>query len=233
MQHQKPFLAGIIFLASGLSGCDSTEIGESRDVNQDRIFLDYRIYYTEGEDKVSLSFQYRFAGSAGTTLVLTNPSQAALDGEKLKADSSEGSGAFYAIDKNFNDFTGKHQILFTDINGKHFDNIFEFVPFGIKDLPAAVERNKDLVINYISSALNLSDHIELNIVDTGSSFHIEQTGSAGSITIPSAVLLRQKENTLTLENILYREIPLLQTTPEGGSCKLYYRLKPVKIKLQP
>ena len=50
MQHQKTALAGIFFLITGLAGCDSNEIGDIKDVNQDKVYMDYVISYTEGEE---------------------------------------------------------------------------------------------------------------------------------------------------------------------------------------
>jgi hypothetical protein len=233
MHYRKPVLAGITLLISGLFACDSNEIGESKDVNQDKIYIDYQVSYTEGDDQVYLSLQYRFAGSAGTTLVLNNPSQAELDGEKLKVDSSDGSGAFYEINKNYKDFLGKHSINFKDINGRHFENSFEFVPFTINTLPEVFERNKNLVISFNTAPLGSNDYIAIASIDTDSSFYYQQAGTSSNVIIPLSELKRQQGKTLSFESTIHRDIPLSQTTPEGGTLRYTYRLKPVKIKLQP
>lgn len=233
MHYQKPILAGLLLVITGLFACNSNEIGESRDVNQDKIYMDYSISYTEGDAQVALNFQYRFAGAAGTTLVLNKPSQVKLDGELLKADSSKYGGAFYVANKNYKTFLGKHSIQFTDINGKQFENSFEFAPFTLVNLPETADRNKDLLISYNISGLNANDDIELNSVDTDSSFHYHQPGSSASVVIPAADLKRQKRNELSFEAAVYRQIPLDHTTSEGGKLMLTYRLNPVKIKLQP
>ncbi|MBL7700812.1 MAG: hypothetical protein JNM14_01060 [Ferruginibacter sp.] len=233
MNHQKPFLAGILLLVTGLFACNSNEIGASKDVNQDKIYMDYSISYTGWEDQVNLNFQYRFAGPTGTTLVLSSPSQVKFDDNIIKVDSSDYGGAFYTINKPYNSFFGKHSVQFSDINGKQFENSFEFSPFTLVNVPASADRNKDLVISYNINGLNKEDDIELNSVDTDSSFHYHQPGSASSITIPSADLKRQKKDEVSFEVTLYRNFPLAQTTSEGGKMNLTYRLKPVKIKLQP
>jgi hypothetical protein len=233
MQHQKPFLAGMLLLISGFMACNSNEIGESKDVNQDKIYMDYHISYTEGDEQVALNFQYRFAGAAGTTLVLNNPSQVKLDGEILKADSSKYGGAFYTANKNHYAFLGNHNILFTDINGKIFDNSFEFASFSLVNLPATADRNKDLLVSYNINGLNKDDDIEINSVDTDSSFHYHQSGANTSVAIPALDLKRQKNADVSFETTIYRKMPLNQTTAEGGILRLTYRLKPLKIKLQP
>ncbi len=231
MHYQKPILSVIFLLIAGLFSCDSNEIGESKDVNQDKIYMDYNISYTEGEDEVALNFQYRFAGPAGTTLVLNNPSQVKLDGEILKVDSSEYGGAYYKVNKNRPAFLGKHSISFTDINGKQFENNFEFAPFTLVNLPATADRNKDLTVAYNINGLNADDDIEINSVDTDSSFHYHQSVASTSIIIPASDLKRQKNNEISFETSIYRNLALKQTTSEGGKMILTYHLKPVKIKL--
>jgi hypothetical protein len=232
MHYQKQVLA-VICLLTGLFACNSNEIGESKDVNQDKIYMDYRISYAEGDEQVALNFQYRFAGAAGTTLVLNNPSQVKLDGETLKADSSKYGGAYYSISKDRPTFLGKHNIQFTDTNGKQFENSFEFAPFTLVNIPAVADRNKDLIVFYNINGLNATDDIEINSIDTDSSFHYHQPGSASSIIIPASELKRQKKNEVSFEATIYRDLPLKQTTGEGGKLALTYRVKPVKIKLQP
>jgi hypothetical protein len=233
MRYQKPVLAVMLLAITSLFACNSNEIGESKDVNQDKIYMDYRISYAEGDGQVALNFQYRFAGAAGTTLVLNKPSQVKLDGELLKVDSSEYGGAYYSISKDHHSFLGKHNIQFTDINGKQFDNSFEFAPFTLVNLPQTADRNKDLLISYNINDLNANDDIEINSVDTDSSFHYHQPGTNTSVTIPANDLKRQKQNELSFESTIYRQLPLEHTTGEGGKLMLTYRLKPVKIKLQP
>jgi len=233
MKYQKPILAGMLLVITSLFACNSNEIGESKDVNQDKIYMDYHISYNEGDDQVALNFQYRFAGAAGTTLVLNNPSYVKLDGEILKVDSSKYGGAFYTAIKNYKAFLGKHSISFTDINGKNFENSFEFAPFTLVNLPAITDRNKDLLVSYNINGLNKDDDIEINSVGTDSSFHYHQPGSSTSATIPASDLKRQKNADINFEATIYRKIRLTNSTSEGGSLQLTYRLKPVRIKLQP
>jgi hypothetical protein len=128
---------------------------------------------------------------------------------------------------------GKHSVQFTDINGKQFENNFEFAPFTLANLPATADRNKDLVFSCSMNGLNANDDIEINSVETDSSFHHHQPGGNGSLSIPASDLKRQKQGDISFETAIYRKIPLAQTTSEGGTMMLTYRLKPVKIKLQP
>jgi hypothetical protein len=78
MNNTKP---GLILLIAAFifSACSSNEIGESKDVAQDKIYQSYSISYSEGNTNAEVFCQFRFAGSNGTTLVLNSPSQLQFD----------------------------------------------------------------------------------------------------------------------------------------------------------
>jgi len=229
----KAFLAGLISLAFVFTACSSNEIGDSKDVNQDKIYMDYYISHTEGDEYVDITCQFRFAGNSGTTLVLSDDSKVEFDGEKLKVDSSVGGGAYYKIHKPVSSFYGKHIIRFTNTDGKRFENEFGFVPFALTNLTREADRTKDLRITYQSAPLTKADHTEVYSTDTDSSFHFSQDGPVSDIVIPARELMRQKRKDLSLECKLYREVELQQSASEGGLIRIRQELKPVKIKLLP
>ncbi|MBP6286208.1 MAG: hypothetical protein KA409_04750 [Ferruginibacter sp.] len=228
-----PFLAGFIALAVVFAACSSNEIGDSKDVNQDKIYMDHFISHTEGDEYVDVTCQFRFAGNSGTTLVLSDDSNVEFDGEKLNVDSSAGGGAYYKIRKPVTGFYGNHTINFTNTDGKRFENKFSFAPFALTNAARETGRTKDLIITYQTAPLTKADHIEVYSTDTDSSFHFSQDGPKSEIVIPARELMRQKGKNLSLECDLYREIDLQQSTAEGGLIRIRQELKPVKIKLLP
>ncbi len=232
-RKRNPVLASLILSVSLFTACSSNEIGDSKDVNQDKIYMDYYISHTEGDENVEINCQFRFAGNAGTTLVLSDGSKVEFDGEKLKVDSSTGAGAFYKISKPVSDFYGKHTIRFTNTSGKQFDNEFTFSPFVITNSSLEAGRTKDLRISYRSAPLTKEDHAEVYSTGTDSSFHYSQDGTDSNIVIPAKELMRQKGKTLSLECKLYREIGLQQSASEGGVIRIQQELKAIKIKLLP
>lgn len=232
MQFYKTSTA-ILFSLISLSACTSNEIGESKDVAQDKIYQHYQVSYAEGNEKVSLYAQFRFAGSNGTTLVLTKPSQLSFDDATIKVDSGSVSGAYYQLYKSVSGFYGKHHFVFTDINNKKFDNDFSFDEFKLVNIPAAVSRKQSLNLSFETTALQSGDRIEVSTTGSDSSFSVTHIAadSGNFISIPSKELLRQKNNELKLETTLYRKITLQQNTAEGGEMEIRYALKPVTIRL--
>jgi hypothetical protein len=213
------------------TACSSNEIGDSKDVVQDKIYQEYNINYTEGNTNAEVFCQFRFAGSDGTTLVLNAPSQLQFDGEVLKVDSNTTSGAYYKTTRPAVNFFGKHSLVFTNTAGKKLENSFLFGPFKLINIPASVSKQQSFNLNFEAGAFQTGDHIEIYAGNTDSSFSVSHTNAGNSILIPAAELKRQKGKQLTLEATLYRKIALQQNTDEGGAINIMYSLKPVTIKL--
>ena len=223
----------LIFSVLAVSACTSNEIGESKDVAQDKIFQQYSVKYTEGDENVTVTGQFRFAGGNGTTLVLTKPSQLAFDDEVIKVDSSGASGAYYQAKKAASGFNGKHHFDFTDINNKKFDNDFDFQKFQLANAPMEASKKSNLNIEFSPKTLNDGDYVEIKSANTDSSFSVRLDGKndAGAIQIPAKELMRQKKGEVKLEVTLYRNVNLQQDTAEGGSMEIRYTLKPITVKL--
>ena len=223
----------ILFSLIAISACTSNEVGQSKDVAQDKIYQEYSVKYAEGDENVNVHAQFRFAGSNGTTLVLSAPSQVAFDNEVINVDSSGAEGAYYQVRKSVANFYGKHHFIFTDINNKKFDNDFSFDTFRLLNVPASVSKKQGLNLSFEYAALQPGDVIKVSSVNTDSSFTITYEPSAThSINIPAKELMRQKKGDMKLETTLYRKIDLQQNTAEGGEMELRYTLKPITVKLE-
>jgi hypothetical protein len=212
-----------------LTACTSNEIGESKDVAQEKIYQDYSITYTEGNSNVDVFCQYRFGGKNGTTLVLNMPSEVKFDGQKLNVDSNGISGAYYKTAIPFSGFAGKHSFIFTNIDKKQYENGFSFDDFKVT-FPATASKNKPLEILFSTTVLGADDYVQINTVNSDSSF--SAIGKATTVIIPVEDLKRQTKKEIQLEAHLYRNLPLQQNTAEGGKMFLQYSLKPVVVKLQ-
>jgi hypothetical protein len=231
LQTRISFILMLSFFA--LTGCSSNEIGDSKDVSQDKIYQSYTINYAEGNSNAEIYCQFRFAGKNGTTLVLNEPSQVQFDGTKIKVDSSETGGAYYRVYKPADNFFGKHSFDFTTTADKKLENGFSFDHFKLANVPASISKRQDLNLGFEATALRDEDYIEVNSIGSDSSFSVTHsaTDKGNFISIPAKELKRQKVKEISLEAILHRNIPLQQVTAEGGKMKLSYALKPVKIKL--
>ena len=235
MSHLKnypalPFLTLIFFICS----CNSSEIGESKDVNPETIYQDYKIVYDESENdkQVEVWAQFRFAGDEGTTLVLTNPSSVTFDGQNIKVDSNEFTGAFYSLNIPAKKLIGKHRFVFTDINKNKVENEFSFDDLKLL-APGSACKREPLNIQFETTPLSSDDYVELASANTDSSFSVNHPASeqCNVISIPLNQLQRQKGDKLNLTVSVVRKISLENSTKEGGQIVLYYSLKPITIRL--
>lgn len=219
-------------LLMGLQACSSSEIGESKDVSPETIYQQYLISYNAGEENATVYAQFRFAGSDGTTLVLSKPGGLTLDGLTLAVDSSETEGAFYKkmIPVSFGD---KHELKFTGIDGRKFENHFLIEDFHLTNLPAIVEKCNELPLQFEPIPTGPGYRVEVSSVDTDSSFSItyNSADSIPTLSIPASQLLRQKGNQLKLLATLYKTLPLQEQTAEGGKIEITFASKPVTIIL--
>lgn len=216
-----------------LFGCASNEIGNSKDVNPDTIYTSYQISYTQGDDMVSCLARFRFAGKNGTTLVLTKPSGVTLDGEDMPVDSSKVAGAYYSLDKKFAGFTGTHNLVFTDINGKTYTQTFEFKPFklsaaipaktGAEDMQVAFDGLKDGSFVHVVAEDTSSATEDISRIDTVKN---------GGILLTAADLGRFKNGPIDMEFYVDTDSPLENSTSEGGKLNFSYRLKQQRTMLK-
>jgi hypothetical protein len=208
MKSIKTFAALILGVIL-FNACASNEIGDSKDVSQDKIYQSYFFTYKEGESDYKLYSQFRFGGKNGTTLVLNNPSKITLDGDPIPVDSSTALGAFYQSFKPSSGFLGNHTLVFTNTNGSQLENKFTLDNFSLLNVPESVSKKKSFALNFNAGTIQPDDYIDIVAIDTDSSFdfthHIKSDGNT---------------------------IPLLHNTGEGGILQIEYALKPVKIKLE-
>jgi len=235
MKPAPSYLSLIAFLATVMiSSCASNEIGQSKDINQETIYQQYDVDYSESDNKIEVVAQFRFAGVNGTTLVLNEPSKFECDGKTLGVDSSDFAGAFYKQEITGASATGTHRLVFTDIARKKFENSFTIEDFRLTDVPAAIGKSAPVLIHFEALPLKGSDNIELRAGGTDSSFTISHaaTDSGNVLVIPIEQLKRQKGKEISLSATLYRNIELKEQAREGGLIQLTQKTRSIRVKLK-
>lgn len=230
----KPLLsipAAVLFLS--FVACTSNEIGYSKDVNPETIYMDYNILYKEGGDSITCLLQFRFAGENGTTLVLSSPSKVSIDGKEIKADSSDFSGAYYERKFSAATFTGDHSIEFTDVNSKTRQEVFNFRRTRLASNILSVNKQTDLVLKFDNT--DEHDIMEVNISDTSGAtddIKIKAKPFAGKLTINAAQLQSLSSGPCSIS--IYKSVAQLlqQPTTEGGRLVIDYIIKEAEIELQ-
>jgi hypothetical protein len=108
----------------------------SSDVNQDRIFTQYELFYDANEDITYARAWFRFGNETGTLLELASPSKVTFEGDKL---SFNGVLAYY--EKKYTGFKSSGKFHWEDTDGKSFDNMATIHPISFGVVPDSVARN--------------------------------------------------------------------------------------------
>ncbi len=226
-------LSILIVILCFATACSSNEIGNSKDVNPETIYMNYSVDYKEGDDSVNCFLQYRFAGSNGTTLVLSSPSKVAIDGAEINADSATLSGAYYEKKFAADNFNGQHTIAFTDINNKVREEKFSFHRINCTTQIPQVIGKEQLALTF-DGAEN-SDVINVTISDTSAATEDIQIGNpvtSSQLIITAAQLKTLAKGPVQINIFKKQDLPLLQPTTEGGKLILSYDIKDAAVELK-
>ncbi len=217
-----------------LTACTSNEIANSKDVNQNKIYIKYTIKYIEGNTLADVKAQFRFASYRGTTLILNPPSTILLDNKPLKAERNYFSGAYYTISPEIKNLLGLHYFTLTLGNSKPYKESFVFAPFTMNDtMIITASKKSDLIISY--KGLQEGDVISITIKDTSEAtenLYLEKIIKSGEIIITAQELQQLKSGTIyiiTQKNEIHN---LTNSTENIGSIEINYLLKEKTILLK-
>ena len=225
------FVLGGIVIA-----CTSNEIGNSKDVNPQTIFVDYAVSGEENNDSVTCMAQFRFAGSNGTTLVLNEPSNIRLDGIEIGVDSNDAMGAFYQKKFKIASFAGPRAWKYIDGQLNSYPAAFMFTRFSLKSqLPRALSRKDSLLIEL--NDLRNGTEITTALSDTSSETEdiiLKTKVDHGRFTIPSSVWrqLRPGPVSVQISNSVDTTLSIGERPAEGGRIFINYSLHEREINLR-
>ena len=92
----------------------------SEDVNQDKIFTEYELFYNANQDKTYARATFRFSNALGTNLELANPSKVTFNGDMLTFNNAL---AYY--EKEYAGFKQNGTFVWEDLDGNVFTNTIE------------------------------------------------------------------------------------------------------------
>ncbi len=222
------------FLLCGLlASCASNEIGQSRDVAPESVYQGYLVDHDEKLGRTVITAQFRFAGEAGTTLVLNPPSVYQLNGQPVAVDSSSLSGAYYRVEVPAREAKALYRFRYVGHNGQEYLNTAEIVPFRFKAVPEQARRDRPLCLEMEFPRLEAGDNVELYSTGTDSSFSITHYSrdSGNSLCIPLKEMQRQRGKQFSVYAVLNRRRSLAQHTSLGGEISIAQTLQPVEIRL--
>jgi len=214
-----------IFFLSVLSILTSTSCQResSADVNQDRIFTHYELFYNATEDITYARAWFRFGSITGTLLELASPSEVTFEGDVLPFNKVL---AFY--EKKYPGLKTSGKFHWEDTDAKVFENSVSMNSIDFGSMSDSIARNAALSIPWTGNALGADEVV-------GTWINGENEGDAqAAITIENGattliVPLNKIEKVGAGPGKIYLERrfapALLEVTGAGGYGAGVYRAK--------
>ena len=180
VKHPKLSLVIVIMFSLIIGSCASSEVADSKDVNQNKI---YQYYYVLGEydnpDTYYVKAQFRFGGNKGTTLKLSEPSKTLANNIGLNEEINSFSGAYYEANISK---SNEIEFIFIDTDNKKYSNkckINEFASVEYKDFDV----NSKIEVEWIGPALDNHETMSIYIEDNEKNICTKSTDIKGAKSI--------------------------------------------------
>jgi len=224
MNFSKITVVLILGFAAIVTGCTNHDKVHKK-INYDDLYFDYNVTAEEGDENVTCVFQYK-NGAEGKAVNI-EPAEVELDGQKIETDSAKLSGFFYEVQKPIDSFAGKHTIVFTTPDEKHYQNEFTFSPFTLEgELPEKIDRKPFLIpLKNFPSGVKSVRLLMLDTAFKSEGFNDLVPVINGKINIDQSVLKTVQNGPINFELYMEQQLPLKQTTRAGGKISITYGLK--------
>lgn len=207
------FIVGM-FAVMGVK-CASTDSAESNTVSQSEIYQHYAINATK--DKTDASVTFRFGGSTGTTLILSQPSEVTFNSKNMMQTKGFMLGTFYTLSEN--SLLPSGYFIFKDTQGKVYTNSINIYPAELSQPSGKTNKSSKLTLPVvqISKEDGLSFNLILDYKDGKKTFEVKD--SRGVVGFRSSVYFDNGRTTINLEPDALKDIPAGEVKARVESVK--------------
>lgn len=152
---KKLLIAAISFLAL----TTSCEKEDSVDVNQDRIYTAYEVFYNQNTDKTTVIARFKFGGPTGTNLELSDGAYCTFNGDTLYYNN-----LWFGHMKEYAGNTTSGSFYYQDVNGSaHANSPLQMDTIGHDLTLDTIIKSQANTLTWQGSALAYSEHVNLYI----------------------------------------------------------------------
>ncbi|MDH3759629.1 MAG: hypothetical protein OEU50_01520 [Gammaproteobacteria bacterium] len=153
---RKVIVLALALTTLAIAGCGTSE--DSADVNQDRIYTDYEVFYNANEDKTHVIARFRFGHALGSILELKDSSGASVSYNGAKLAYSKFWGGHHR--EYAGNTVAGGSFVYTDTNGKRYSNT---VPSGTSiGFPSGfdtIDKNTAQTLAWVGTFLAPNDQV--------------------------------------------------------------------------
>jgi hypothetical protein len=194
---------------------------ESTDVNQDRIYAEYELYYDKNTDKTYASAIFRFGNATGTQLELSAPSEVRFNGDVIPFDA-----AFAYYRKEYAGPVTSGTFVFTDTEGNSFTNSVgstRTIAFPSVD---TIHNSGSFTLAWIGDNVVANERVDVWMdgpLQNNAEFFTQYLANTNSMVLAANQLqqLGTGSTTCTMERIW--EENAAQVTGAGGKVRVKYK----------
>lgn len=221
------FGAGLLF--------NSCAKEDSNDVNQDKIWTKYELFYNQNEDKTHALAQFRFGGATGTLLELTDSTGASVTFNGTVMPYAPLWGAHHL------EFAGNitsGSFVYTNTNGTTYSNA---IPAGTQSLSFplgfdTIQKSQAQTLAWAGTALAPNESVSVFVGSwtwgEDALFYTEADGATEIImAVNQMANLAEGQATVYMDRTL--RTGLAQGTSEGGFVQYKYRANNATVQVIP
>lgn len=215
-----------------LAACDVLEPSEN--VNQDRIWTEYELRYDGNEDVTTATASFRFGGSTGTPLELSEPSFVTVNGDELVM-RVEPLTNVARYERDFAGLMPTATFEWVDTEGRPYVNDIALRSIAAPPTVGPIDNDASYELRWSGASLAAGEEVRAKLyrVFGGAAFATFTQRSAGatSVILDRAQLqyIQPGEVTLVLERHTTR--PLTERTEVGGRITGVYGAAPVGVEI--
>jgi hypothetical protein len=192
----------------------------SSDVNQDKIYTEYTLYYDGNADKTYARASFKFSNIAGTLLQLDSPSEVTFNGDVLTFNSTL---AYY--EKEYAGLKSSGTFIWTDLNGTSYTNAITMKPITFPAVIDSINKDSAFGLTWVGDSLTTDESVTLTAVDASLSPQIfyQNDLNSQSIILAANQLALLLDGTSTLNFDRYYKPALTSFNTAGGLITGRYR----------
>ncbi|MDD5571572.1 MAG: hypothetical protein PHD97_10540 [Bacteroidales bacterium] len=203
----------------------------SEDVNQDKIYAEYEIYYDHNADKTYASAVFKFSNALGTNLQLTAPSEVKFNNDLIPYDPTF---AYYRKEYAGKIMTGT--FTFKDTQGKTFTNTVNFMKTVENPTIDTIAKANSYTYAWVGDSIIANERIDLTMSCVASpailQYFLQTTVNSKNFVLSQSQLNNLPTGLANCDLSRHCETTASAVTSAGGKIKSKYRAlnKTVYIK---
>jgi hypothetical protein len=212
----------LVFAFSLFSALYSCNVEDSGDVNQDKIWTHYELFYNTNDDKTVAVARFRFGGITGTLLELNEDASVTFNGEPL-----EFNNWYFGHTKEFAGLVDSGTFVYQDLDQLTFTNTV--MPFDTIAFPVGFDTIYNTQANTLAwdgNPLAANEHVGLFVGSWtwgDDALYVQSADNATDIVLGANQLSNVPVGPSTLFMDRWTEVDAAQATGEGGRVIGKYR----------